>query len=100
MTIFRVLNVLQTSTQRLNCLTVLQLCLVLLKYFFNTSVQYYLCILQFNLQDFDDDRDADDAVYDMHGKELHGERCFDFYHELSVNNIKMYLLFFKFGRCF
>ena len=26
-------------------------------------------------QEFDDYRDADDAVYDLNGKDLHGSRC-------------------------
>lgn len=29
----------------------------------------------FMLQEFDDTRDADDAVYDLNGKELLGDRC-------------------------
>jgi len=31
------------------------------------------------VQEFDDARDADDAVYDLNGKSLCGERCVNFF---------------------
>ena len=34
----------------------------------------YLLHFNSSLQEFDDHRDADDAVYDMNGKDLFGER--------------------------
>lgn len=38
------------------------------------SFGYMLTPLLYFFQEFDDHRDADDAVYDLNGKELMGER--------------------------
>lgn len=43
--------------------------------------------------EFDDYRDADDAVYEMNGKELLGERLVHFYFRCYGNNFYLCLLF-------
>jgi len=35
---------------------------------------FYVMMLNFHWQEFDDARDADDAVYELNGKELLGDR--------------------------